>query len=213
MPETWVHLELRHLLYELLKGEFEGRATIGSDQFVYWDPTNPKRCLAPDVMIQLGGRDPGVPSWKVWERGAPHVAVEVVSSFGNRDRDWERKLEGYRQCGILEVLRFDPEHEAVPLRIWDHVDGDLVERELDGEKTHPSVLGLYWLVRRHDQYGFTLRLARDPDGHDLLLTPAEQARFLEQARQQAEQARQQAERARQQAEQRVAELEALLKQR
>jgi len=49
VPETTVHLELRAALYTVMKLAFGERATIGSDQFVYWDPTDPRQCLAPDV--------------------------------------------------------------------------------------------------------------------------------------------------------------------
>jgi Uma2 family endonuclease len=192
MPETGIHLELRTALYEILKLEFAGRATIGSDQFVYWDPTNPRRCLAPDAMMRLGGPDEPVRNWKVWERGAPHVAVEVISDFGDRDRDWDKKQEGYRQCGILEVVRFDPDDQRQPLRIFDHIDGDLVERELE-VGAQPSCLGLHWVVIEHPAYVRMLRLSRDAAGKELLPTPRESAAELKAA------------------ERRIAELEALLR--
>jgi len=47
------HLELRLLLRDSLKVELEGRATVGSDQFVYWNARDPGRCLAPDVFVKL----------------------------------------------------------------------------------------------------------------------------------------------------------------
>src|SRR6266566_9266416 len=75
VPETKRHLELRTLLYQVLKLAFAERAAIGCDQFVYWDPTDPKACLAPDAFVRLGQPDFLFRSWKAWEHGAPHVAV------------------------------------------------------------------------------------------------------------------------------------------
>ena len=203
MPETGVHVELKQAVYDVLRDEFQGHATIACDQFLYWDPTNPKRCLAPDVMIRPGGPDELVRTWKVWERGAPLVAVEVISRGDARDdagdEAWEKKLDGYRHTGIAEIVRFDCEDAVHPLRVWDHVNGDLVERELSGGRVAASHLGLYWVVVPHAACGLMLRLARDAEGQQLLLTPRERA---EAERERAEAALR-----------RVAELEALLKER
>ena len=57
VPETKRHLKLRTLLFELLELAFAERAAIGCDQFVYWDPTDPKACLAPDAFVRLGQPD------------------------------------------------------------------------------------------------------------------------------------------------------------
>src|SRR5437773_596796 len=77
VPETKRHLEVRTALYQILKHALGERALIGSDQFVYWDPTDPSECLAPDAFVRLGARDELFDSWKTWERGAPHLAVEI----------------------------------------------------------------------------------------------------------------------------------------
>src|SRR5262245_15837636 len=63
MPETSVHMRLRTALFLILERELRGRAFVGSDQFVYWDPTDPKACLAPDVLVRLGGPLELVPSF------------------------------------------------------------------------------------------------------------------------------------------------------
>jgi hypothetical protein len=47
MPESAVHLRLRTALFLVLDANLRGRAYVGSDQFVYWDPTDPKACVAP----------------------------------------------------------------------------------------------------------------------------------------------------------------------
>jgi hypothetical protein len=176
VPEGGLHFELRAGLFLILHGEFAGRAWVGSDQFVYWDPTDPKRCVAPDVMIRLGAPDIPVPSWKVWEGGAPHVAVEMVSPSDRTEGNWPSRLERYQRSGIQELVRFDNENPESPLELWDRLDADLVERDLAGASIHPSdVLGLFWCVIPDARLGRMLRLSRDEAGSDLVQTPEERA--------------------------------------
>src|SRR6187549_617322 len=130
VPETGVHLRLRTALWSMLRLAIGQRAMVGSDQFLYWDPTDPGQCLAPDVLVWFGAPDRPFSSWKVWERGAPHLAVEVVSESDARDRFWEPKLEAYRRSGVVELVRFDADDARAPLRLWDRLEGDLVEREV-----------------------------------------------------------------------------------
>lgn len=147
---------------------------IGSDQFVYWDPTDPSECLAPDAFVRLGAPDERFDSWKTWERGAPHLAVEIVSGSDASEAEWALKLRKYHRLGICEVVRFDP--EGGDLRIWDSVEGDLVERVLaHPEPAECMPLGLFWVVAPDDASDLGLRLARDGAGKDLLLTPEEAA--------------------------------------
>ena len=174
VPETGVHLRLRTALWSMLRLELGHRAMVGSDQFLYWDPTDPRQCLAPDVLVWLGAPDRPFSSWKVWERGAPHLAIEVVSESDARDRPWERKLDAYRHSGVVELARFDPESTESPLRLWDRVEGDLVERAVSKSELEISgVVGLFWLVEPAPELGLMLRLTRDSAGLQRLLTDEE----------------------------------------
>jgi Uma2 family endonuclease len=117
VSETKRHLEARTTLYLLLKDALPGDA-IGSDQFVYPDASNPRKCLSPDVFVKLGAQSQRAPlagareasfdNWKIWERGAPDVAVEIVSASDRSDAEWAVKFERYPASGIGEVVRFDP---------------------------------------------------------------------------------------------------------
>lgn len=179
VPETKRHLELRSLLYEILKLHFAESALIGSDQFVYWDPTDPKQSLAPDAFVRLGGPDCEFSSWKVWERGAPDVAVEIISDFDARDANWEVKFEKYRRLGVRELVRFeaagDNLDEGISLRVWDSIDNDLVEREGVERVAASHVLPGAWVVVSGSKGIAQLRLSRDPQGLDMLPTSAERA--------------------------------------
>jgi Uma2 family endonuclease len=196
VPEHKRHLELRTLLY-LVLGTLRREHTLGSEQFVYWDPTNPSRCLAPDAFVHLGVPDSIFGSWKTWERGVPEVAVEIVSDSDAPSASWDAKLLRYRELGVRELVRFEPDEAPErQVRIWDQVDGELVERTEKKDHHLCRGLSLYWVVVPTRSFPAALRLARDAEGRDLVLTPEEAA-----------------DRAREAAEQRVAELEAQLRLR
>lgn len=201
--EHKLHLELKTLLFEVLKFAFADRAIIGCDQFVYWDPTSPSACLAPDAFVRLGGPDETFGSWKVWERGAPHVAVEIISDHDRRDDNWDDKLDRYRKLGVSELVRFDPNARTAKLRLWDRVEHDLVERELLVAHATSGVLPGFWLVKDDPKLGPSLRLSRDEQGEHLYPSGAEASRA------EAEASRAEAEAATQ----RIRELEAELARR
>lgn len=201
MPETKRHLELRTFLYQILKHELAARARIGSEQFVYWDAADPRKCLAPDAFVRLGAADADFDTWKTWERGAPELAVEIASASDSEDAAWEEKLGRYHALGVAELVRFCPdERDGRLLQIWDRIDGDLVEREVNGDRGPCLSLGFHWIVVPGAGYPRALRLAFDESGERLLSTPTE-----------AEAERREAERSA--AEARIAELEAELRRR
>jgi Uma2 family endonuclease len=176
MPETTWHLEIRTALYLILKREFAATATIGSEQFVYWDPTTAKKCLAPDAFVRLSAPHKPFRTWKTWERGAPDLGVEIVSLSDEDEDDWDEKLARYRMAGIGEVVRFHAEAPNAKIRIWDLLDGDIVERAPnDPDLLACECLGLWWTVVEHPSLGPMLRLARDRAGQDLLPTPDDEA--------------------------------------
>jgi len=173
VPESKRHLRQRTTLWQILDLEFREHAAIGCEQFVYWDPTDPRQCLAPDAFVRLGVPDEEFKTWKVWERGAPDVAVEILSESDERDRNFDAKLEKYRRLGVRELVCFDSEREPPSLRVWEAVDGDLVERVVDGLIAPSHCLPATWIVVPDETSGALLRLSRDAEGRDLLATPAE----------------------------------------
>lgn len=173
--ETGEHRYAMILLERIVRHALGDDALVCADQFLYFDPTNPKRCLAPDLAVRLGAPNEIIGSWRTWQRGAPQVGVEIES-------DWDRepvltvKLERYRAAGVEEVVCFDPRPSPPTLRIWDLVEGDLVERDpAQPEARRCDAFGLYWCVVEDKKVGHVLRLARDPEGRDLLPTPEEAA--------------------------------------
>jgi Uma2 family endonuclease len=192
MPEGFTHLVLRTFLFRLLRFALGAEHSVGSDQFVYWLATEPTRKLSPDVFVRLGTRQTSFGSWKTWEQGGvPDLGIEIVSPNEGDGMAWEDKLARYHELGIKELVRFDPEEpEGRRLRVWDRVRGDLVERQVAGDRTPCLTLGLSWTVCGVDGQPVGLRLV---DLAGLLLEAPEEAearaRSLAEARAVAAEAR------------------------
>lgn len=160
VPEGKVHLILRTFLWKLVELVLGPAHSVGSDQFVYWNARDPQRKLAPDVFVCLGIPNSSFGSWKIWERRAPDLAVEIISPTEDEGLDWEEKLARYHEAGIQEIVRFDPAASAGSrLRVWDRVDEDLIERVVSRDRTACMTLGLFWVVAPVESEAVGLRLA------------------------------------------------------
>jgi len=176
VPETKRHLMLRTLLFQILEQAVSDRASVGSDQFVYWRASEPKACLSPDVFVKLGVPDSTFDCWKSWEKGAPELAVEFISKSDKQDLPWGKQLRRYHDLGVEELVRFDPDcAQGKRIRVWDRIDDNLVERVVTSDATPCRALNLWWVVRPTGGLPLTLRLASDEGGSDLLPTPSEAA--------------------------------------
>jgi Uma2 family endonuclease len=165
VPEGIVHMRVRTFLWQLLEFALGPEHHVGSDQFVYWNARDPKRCLAPDVFVRLGVRQSRAGSWKSWiEGGAPELAIEIVSPSDAAGLPLQEKLTRYHELGVLELIRLDPEAPSgARLRAWDRVEEDLVEREVEGDRTPCVTLGLTWIVAPVGEEPIGLRL-EDAEG-------------------------------------------------
>jgi Uma2 family endonuclease len=214
MPKGTAHLVIRIFVYQLLRHMLGHEHSVGSDQFVYWASNDPRRCLSPDVFVKLAVPQTAFGTWKCWKHGAPELAVEVVSPNEGDGIEWDEKLARYDELGVEELLRFDP--EGVPgerLRAWDRVEGDFVERLVEGDRT-PCLslarlaLAVLWVVTPVEELPVGLRLV-DGDGK---LVPTREENEREARRAEAEGRRAEAE-GRKAAEARVRELEEELRRR
>lgn len=150
VPEGLPHLLVRTFLFQLLRFALGPSHSVGSDQFVYWIASDNKTRLAPDVFVRLNVPQAPFGSWQTWLKGGPpDLAVEIVSpNEGSEEAlTWTEKFGRYRQLGVKELVRFDPEApEGKRLRVWDLVRGDLVERVVVADRTLCLTLGLNWVA-------------------------------------------------------------------
>jgi hypothetical protein len=186
VPEGKLHVLMKAELFYALKRAFEREHTIGCDQFIYFNAKNPRRRCAPDGFVKLGTPDFIFRSWKTWQHGAPDLAVEIDCEHDGKRHSWKERFDRLWQVGVREIVQFLPEaKEGARLRAWDRIDDDLVEREVEGDVTPCVTLDLWWVVRPIGEVPLGLRVARDPAGRDLLLSPleaSEQARSAVESR-------------------------------
>ena len=177
VPETLWHMLLRTLIFEALRRSVGRAAAVGSDQFVYFNASNPRRCVAPDAFVKLGGDPTPFPVWKTWERGAPELAIEVMSDSDANAEGWDEKLAKYHEMGVRELVAFEMNKPAGErLRVWDRIDEDLLERAIVGDKTLCATLGRFWVVGTADDLPVALRLSEDAEGKRLVPSSAEETR-------------------------------------
>ena len=82
--------------------------------------------------------------------------MEIASP---NERPWRDKLADYHDAGFVEVVRFDADAaEGARIRVWDRIEGDLVERVVEGDRTPCTVLGGAWVVAPIADYAVALRL-------------------------------------------------------
>jgi Uma2 family endonuclease len=179
MGEGKRHQLLCELLRQILTTAAGAGSSVGSDQFLYFDASNPKRKCAPDGFVKLGVPDELFDTWKTWEKGTPELCVEILSPSDTREMlPLEEKLARFHIMGVAEVVAFDVEAPiGKRLRAWDLVDGDLVERIVENESTPCRSLDRWFVIApcTDPKLDAALRLANNADGEGLVLSPLEAA--------------------------------------
>ncbi|MBI3972494.1 MAG: Uma2 family endonuclease [Chloroflexi bacterium] len=202
--DAHIHCLLRtlELLYEHFR-ERDPQVYVGGNMFVYYEPGNTRRRVAPDVFVVRG-----VPAgyrrvYKVWEEGRAPDWVLEVSSRGTRHEDLVTKRNRYAALGVREYFLFDPLGEYLQPRLQGYrlVDGtyEPLAPAPDGSFTS-AVLGLEVHPR-----GTDLRFYDPHAGQWLLMLPEALAR-AEEERVRAEEERVRAEEERRRADAAEAEL-------
>ncbi len=109
---------------------------VGGDQFIYWEPGNNRKRVAPDVYVIQGvSKEPPRAVIRIWEEAVPSLVVEV-SSAGSRTEDRGRKFRLYQN--ILQC----PEY-----LIWDDDTGELLFFRLEAgryELQVPDIAGRFY---------------------------------------------------------------------
>lgn len=206
VAETYTHLYALLTTLEVLRQYLKGRkATVLSNQFLYYAQGFPKLRVAPDVMaifdVEPGGRD----NYILWEEGQVPVAIFEMTSAGTQQQDTGFKKTLYEQLQVQEYWLFDPKGEWIEERLRGYrLRGESYELIIDS-RSEPLQLRLA-------VEGELMNFYREDSGEKLLI-PDELAEALQEevkARQQAFERAEQAEERAAQAEERAAQMEALL---
>jgi Uma2 family endonuclease len=205
MAETDDHYHCMVDVREALEAHFadDPMVYVSGNLFVFYEPGDRRRHLAPDVFVVKGVEKRRRPNYFIWrERKGPDLVIELTSRT-TREEDVEGKFELYQsRLRVPEYFLFDPRGEYLqpPLEGYRLRRGryELIAA-VDG-RLPSKVLGLHL-----EANGAELRLY-DPATKRWLPTPQEAQRAAEaQARQEAKARRQEA-KARRQAEAEVERL-------
>ncbi len=234
MGETDLHRNEMARLISTLEYYYAQRPDVyvSGNLLLYYVEGDPRKVISPDVFVAFGIAKHLREIFKLWEEAAGPAFVIEVTSKSTRVDDLVRKRTLYAQLGVREYFLYDPRFPRLqyldpPLQGLRLVDGDYRAIEANDDGSLPSeVLGL----RLHLVDGL---LRFYPNGEPLLSAAeradAEARRADDEARRaasaaeradiEARRAEAEAQRAaaeaeaRRAAEQRIAELEALLRER
>jgi len=135
MAETPIHVLQIIALYMALRWWFLPRPDcfVGANMFLFYREGDPKKRIAPDVLVALDVPSRVRLSYKVWEEKQVPRAVFEITSRKTRKTDFGRKREIYAHLGVAEYYLFDPlgHYLDPPLRGYRLVGNEYVERELE----------------------------------------------------------------------------------
>ena len=115
---------------------------VSADILIYYEMNNPRRCVAPDVLVAIDIPDHPRDSYIVWREGkAPDFVLEITSS-STQARDATVKRGIYAGMGVTEYWRYDPTgHYLDPPLLGETLDHRGQYRRLDVSDRDGTVRG------------------------------------------------------------------------
>ncbi len=171
MPENNIHFLLTANLVLVLRNflnKHQGNYAFG-DLMFYYEEGNPRKFVAPDVMVSLGLAEMPTRVYKLWtEKVVPSVIIEIASE-STWDRDLTLKLAIYQRLGVSEYYIFDVEYKCSrrPLMAFRLTDFVYEEVEAVNNRVFSPSLNLELV-----DTGETLRLF-NPETNEFLMTMEE----------------------------------------
>lgn len=146
MAETGIHVNLILELYQTLTTFFrqQNETAIIADMMFYYEEGNPRKCIAPDVMVVCGVGNHLRRTFKLWEEKSPDVVFEI-SSRATWRADLQKKFFLYETIGVKEYYIFDPEYDYLkdePLVAFHLKDGRFEELKIKRGRIFSPALGL-----------------------------------------------------------------------
>jgi Uma2 family endonuclease len=118
MAETTLHREVMSDTIGGLKRRYADvpDVWVGGNLFLYYEKGNPRKCVAPDVLLARGVAKWDRRIYRLWEEKAPALIFEITSKdTSNEDQDLKLKL--YERLGVEELVLFDPYGEYLEPRL------------------------------------------------------------------------------------------------
>ncbi len=132
MAESDTARDLMFDIIDTLKHHFasDPNVYVSGDILLYYEEGNPRKCVAPDVLVTMGIPAVRRDIYKLWEEGKPPDFVLEVASKTTWQTDHVRKPILYHSLGISEYFLFDWTGGWLP-------HGPLAGFRLDGRNYQP----------------------------------------------------------------------------
>jgi Uma2 family endonuclease len=118
MAETTLHRKVMSNLIGGLERRYADVADVwvGGNLLLYYREGNPKKSVAPDVLLARGVEKRDRDTYLLWEEKPPALIFEITSR-STRDEDTGHKKDLYEQLGVAELVLFDPYGEYLKPRL------------------------------------------------------------------------------------------------
>jgi Uma2 family endonuclease len=109
MAETTLHRKVMSNVIEGLERRYAAvpDVWVGGNLFLYYEKGNPRKCVAPDVLLARGVAKWDRRIYRLWDEKAPALIFEITS-LDTRTEDTGSKLSLYERLGVAELVLFDP---------------------------------------------------------------------------------------------------------
>ncbi|MGI9055030.1 MAG: Uma2 family endonuclease [Pyrinomonadaceae bacterium] len=179
MGETSIHAKLINRLLAMILNFFDGREDIfaTTNMNLYFEPGNPRRWFAPDLLVAFGVPNVERSSYLLWrEKIFPQVIVEIASEK-TWSNDIDEKLRTYEEKGAEEYYILDSEFAYLPspLMAFRRQGANLVELNTSNNRIFSPRLGLEIVMTEN-----TFRLF-NPQTNEFLLSLEESEKKRNQA--------------------------------
>lgn len=176
MAETQLHFRTLTNLVQTLEQYFKNEEDVwtAGNLLLYYEEGNPKKCVAPDVMVCFGVKKKLLRIYQIWNEGRVPQVVFEISSTSTWKEDLSKKYALYQRLGVKEYYIFDPEYKALDesLIAYYLIDGEFIKEEIEDNKIFSPTLHLDIV-----DTGETLRLF-DRSKNQFLMTMEEMAAKL-----------------------------------
>ena len=175
MAVSDLHRRILTRTLEVLDTHFAERPEVyvSGDILMYYVEGNPRKSVAPDVLVTFGMGKKNRRTYLVWEEGKVPDFVMEFSSKGTYRNDLGSKMELYASLGIQDYFLYDAEglYLSSPIMGFTLVDGVYTPiSESPNRRLHSTALNLDFSVGEIVGLGIY-----DPVEGEWLQTPAESA--------------------------------------
>ena len=156
MGQNSIHFWLINNLAQMLELFFAWRKDVfvTGDIMLYYEEGEPKRFVAPDIMICFGVSNNPRRVYELWKEKVPPSIIFEIASGSSWEKDISRKLALYERIGVSEYYIYDPERNYLPnpLLAYHLKDGEYEPVEAKNNRVYSPLLNLELV-----DDGFTLR--------------------------------------------------------